>query len=259
MYAPQRQDVIAGEIQDRGGISVSELAERHGVSAETIRRDLDVLERQQRVTRVHGGAVPYRAHSGDENTVAARTASSRDAKARIAAAAAEHFPPTGGSVIVDSGTTTAVLSHHLAERPDLTVITNSVLLAYHLSLEAPASSLNRLHLVGGRVRGITQSVVGSDTVAALRGLRADVAFLGANGITPGFGFSTPDQAEAQAKHAMTEAARRRIALVDEAKLGEELLCSFGTADDIDVLITDAPSDNPVITGLRHEGMDVIHT
>lgn len=259
MYAPQRQDVIAGEIQDRGGVSVSELAERHGVSAETIRRDLDVLERQQRVTRVHGGAVPYRVHSGNENTVAARTSSSRDAKARIAAAAAEHFPPSGGSVIVDSGTTTALLSHHLAERPDLTVITNSVLLAYQLSLQVPGTVPHRLHLVGGRVRGITQSVVGADAVAALRGLRADVAFLGANGITPDFGFSTPDQAEAQAKQAMTGAARRRIALVDEAKLGEELLCSFATTDDIDVLITDAASDNPVITGLRHEGMDVIHT
>ncbi|MDN6706547.1 DeoR/GlpR family DNA-binding transcription regulator [Corynebacterium glyciniphilum] len=259
MYAPQRQDVIAGEIQDQGGISVSELAERYSVSAETIRRDLDVLERQQRVTRVHGGAVPYRVHSGNENTIAARSSSSRDAKARIAAAAARHFPPTGGSVIVDSGTTTAVLSHHLAERPDLTVVTNSVLLAYHLSLEVPASVPHRLHLVGGRVRGITQSVVGADAVASLRGLRADVAFLGANGITPGFGFSTPDQAEAQTKYAMTEAARRRIALVDQAKLGEELLCSFATTADIDLLITDAPPDHPVITGLRHEGMDVIHT
>jgi hypothetical protein len=86
--------------------------------------------------------------------------------------------------------------------------------------------------------------VGSDTVTALRGLRADVAFLGANGITPGFGFSTPDQAEAQTKYAMTEAARRRIALVDEAKLGEELLWSFGTTADIDVLITDAPLRPP---------------
>ncbi|MEJ6549511.1 DeoR/GlpR family DNA-binding transcription regulator [Corynebacterium sp. USCH3] len=259
MYAPQRQDVIAGEIQDHGGISVSELAERYGVSAETIRRDLDALERQQRVTRVHGGAVPFRVHSGNENTVALRASSSQDAKSAIAAAAAAYFPPSGGSVIVDSGTTTSLLSPHLAERPDLTVVTNSVLLAYQLSLQVPAAVPHRLHLVGGRVRGITQSVVGPESVTSLRGLRADVAFLGANGITADFGFSTPDQAEAQTKHAMTEAARRRIALVDQAKLGEELLCSFATTADIDLLITDAPPDDPVILSLRQQGMDVIHT
>ncbi|MGP9724136.1 DeoR/GlpR family DNA-binding transcription regulator [Corynebacterium sp. AOP40-9SA-29] len=259
MYAPQRQDVIAGQIQDLGGASVSELAERYGVSAETIRRDLDTLERQQRVTRVHGGAVPYRVHSGNEHTVATRATSSKDAKVRIAAAAAGHFPPSGGSVLVDSGTTTALLCQHLAERTDLTVVTNSVLLSYELSLQGPSTDGRRLHLVGGRVRGITQSVVGAESVSGLRGLRADVAFLGANGVTTDFGFSTPDPSEAQTKAAMTGAARRRIALVDRSKLGEELLCAFATVEDVDLLITDAPPDNPVVRGLRQQGMDVIHT
>lgn len=258
MYAPQRQDLIADEIRDKGGLSVADLAERHGVSSETIRRDLDVLERRQRVTRVHGGAVPYRAHSGNENTVAVRSTSSREAKARIATAAAGRFPPSGGSVIVDSGTTTSLLCDHLAERSDLTVVTNSVLLAYHLSLQVNPTGPRRLRLIGGGVRGITQSVVGSGAVAALQGLRADVAFLGANGITADFGYSTPDPAEAEVKSAMMGAARVRVALADEEKLGEELLCSFATAQDIDVLITDAAHDHPVIRALRHQGMDVIH-
>lgn len=258
MYAPQRQDIIAGEIHDRGGMSVSELAERHGVSSETVRRDLDVLERQQRVTRVHGGAVPYRSHSGNEYTVAVRTSSARDAKVRIAAAAARHFPPTGGSVIVDSGTTTGMLHDHLLERPDLTLVTNSVLLAYQLSLQVKPPVHQRIQLLGGIVRGITQSVVGADTVTSLGTMRADVAFLGTNGITTGFGFSTPDPAESRTKTAMTNAARIRIALADEEKLGEELLCSFAAVADIDLLITDAPEDNPVIRGLRQQGMDVIH-
>lgn len=258
MYAPQRQDIIAEEIRDHGGMSVSELAERYNVSSETVRRDLDVLERQQRITRVHGGAVPYRTHSGNENPVSVRTSSSRQAKARIAATAANHFPPSGGSVIVDSGTTTALLRDSLVDRPDLTVVTNSVLLSYQLSLQIKPSVQHQVQLLGGMVRGITQSVVGADTVTSLRSMRADVAFLGTNGITTAFGFSTPDPAEARTKTAMVRAARIRIALADEAKLGEELLCSFATVADIDLLITDAPEDNPVIRGLRQQGMDVIH-
>ncbi|MGO1950735.1 MAG: DeoR/GlpR family DNA-binding transcription regulator [Mycobacteriaceae bacterium] len=257
MYAPQRQDVIAEEILTRGGMSVTDLADLHRVSAETIRRDLDVLERQQRITRVHGGAVPHRAHSGEENPVAVRSTAARDAKSRIANAAVEHLPASGGSVIVDSGTTTAMLCDDLLARPDLTVVTNSVLLSYQLSVQPPTAVDRRIRLVGGQVRGITQSVVGAETVGEFLRMRADVAFLGANGITADFGFSTPDPQEAQAKTAMTRAARVRIALVDESKVGEELLCSFATAADIDLLITDASPDHPVLRELRDQGMDVI--
>lgn len=191
MYAPQRQDAIADDIVAHGGMSVTELATRHGVSAETIRRDLDVLVRQQRLSRVHGGAVPLRPHSREENPVAVRSGTGLEAKARIARTAADQLPATGGSVIVDSGTTTAALAGALLERPDLTVVTNSVLLGHQLSAHPPDGGGPALRMLGGRVRSITQSVVGSDAVGVLRTLRADVAFLGTNGISSDFGFSTP--------------------------------------------------------------------
>ena len=258
MYAPQRQDAIADDIAAHGGMSVTELATRHGVSAETIRRDLDVLVRQQRLSRVHGGAVPLRPHSREENPVAVRSGTGLEAKARIACAAADQLPATGGSVIVDSGTTTAALAGALLERPDLTVVTNSVLLGHQLSAHPPDGGGPALRMLGGRVRSITQSVVGSDAVGVLRTLRADVAFLGTNGISSDFGFSTPDPAEAQTKAAMVRAARTRVVLADASKLGEELLCSFATAEDVDLLITDAPVlSTPVLHDLRHQGMDVI--
>jgi DeoR family fructose operon transcriptional repressor len=257
MYAPQRQDAITEEIIARGGMSVTELADLHAVSSETIRRDLDALERQRRITRVHGGAVPHRAHSGEENSVSVRSTTSLDAKKRIARAAADHLPATGGSVLVDSGTTTALLSDGLMDRTDLTVVTNSVLLSHQLAAHPPGGVDHRIRIVGGQVRSITQSVVGAETVDTLRTMQADVAFLGTNGITAEFGFSTPDPAEAQTKAAMARAARIRVVLADQTKLGEELLCSFASATDIDLLITDAPTSDPILRELRHQGMDVI--
>jgi DeoR family fructose operon transcriptional repressor len=128
------------------------------------------------------------------------------------------------------------------------------MLAHRLS----AADHRLLRMVGGRVRGVTQAVVGADAVADFERLRADVAFLGANGVTAGFGLSTPDPSEGQTKTAMARSARRRIALVDATKLGEELLYSFARPSDIDILITDAPEDHPVVRELTTHGLDVIH-
>ena len=100
--------------------------------------------------------------------------------------------------------------------------TNSVPLAARLSA-APGVTL---HLLGGRVRGITQSAVGETTVRALDELRVDVAFLGTNGITAGHGFTTPDEAEAAVKRAMVRAGQRVVVLADSSKLGREHLVRF---------------------------------
>lgn len=265
MYATLRQDIIAEEINSHGAMTVAELAEKHGVSAETVRRDLDVLEKSRRVSRVHGGAVPWlqgqrhsggpdsRGSSGTETAVTERQNSAREAKQRIATAAAELLPETG-SVIVDAGTTTVLLADPVLAHPDLAVVTNSLMLAHRLS----AADHRLLRIVGGRVRGVTQAVVGADAVAVFERLRADVAFLGANGVTAGFGLSTPDPSEGQTKTAMARSARRRVALVDATKLGEELLYSFARPSDIDILITDAPEDHPVVRELTTHGLDVIH-
>lgn len=263
MYATLRQDIIAEEINSHGAMTVAELAEKHGVSAETVRRDLDVLEKSRRVSRVHGGAVPWlqgqrrtgtgTSSSGTETAVSERQTSAREAKERIATAAAGLLPETG-SVIVDAGTTTVLLADPILAHPDLAVVTNSLMLAHRLS----AADHRLLRMVGGRVRGVTQAVVGADSVADFERLRADVAFLGANGVTAGFGLSTPDPSEGQTKTAMARSARRRIALVDATKLGEELLYSFARPSDIDILITDAPEDHPVVRELTTHGLDVIH-
>lgn len=256
MYAELRQDAIADEIHASGGMSVADLATHHGVSVETVRRDLVVLEQARRVSRVHGGAVPFRGGTGRsdaEDSVVEREQHAREAKQRIAAAAAGLLPDTG-SVIVDAGTTTVLLADAIVDRPDLAVVTNSLALAHRLS----GADHRLLRIVGGRVRGVTQAVVGADAVADFERLRADVAFLGANGVTAGFGLSTPDPSEGQTKAAMARSARSRVALVDATKLGEELLYSFARPTDIDILVTDAPATHPVIRALTTHGLDVIH-
>lgn len=144
--------------------------------------------------------------------------------------------PADGSVIIDAGTTTGQLVALLPEDVRLpTLVTNSVAIAALLSARDTADVL----MLGGRVRGITQSVVGANAADAVGRLRVDLTLLGANGMSAQHGFSTPDLDEAMVKRAMIRAARRVVALVDSSKIGTESLHSFARLSDVDVLITDA--------------------
>lgn len=235
MYAEERQQGIATLIAARGRLSVNELAEEYAVTTETVRRDLSVLERAGIVRRVHGGAVPADALTVLEVGVNDRDRSRTEEKDRIARAALEFLPPSGGSVLLDAGTTTARLAAHLPRDHQLTVVTNAVPIAARL---AGLSTVD-LHVLPGRVRRTTQAAVGEETVAALNVLRTDVAFIGTNGLSLRHGLSTPDHSEAAAKRAMVRAGQRVVVLADSSKVGRENTVRFAEMEDIDVLVTDA--------------------
>jgi DeoR family fructose operon transcriptional repressor len=254
MYAEERQHAIAGLVAERGRVSVTSVAETFGVTTETVRRDLAVLERAGVLRRVHGGAVPAGAAlTLVETGLGERHGTRTEQKRKIAAAALDLLPGMDGSVILDGGTSTAALAELLPPDRRLYVATNSVPIAARLS----ASPGITLHVLGGRVRGITQTAVGDSTVRAMDDLRVDVVFLGTNGISPGHGFSTPDEAEAATKRAMVRAAQRVIVLADSSKIGREHLVRFAGLDDVDVLITDDGADPAVVAELETMGIEVL--
>jgi DeoR family fructose operon transcriptional repressor len=253
VYAEERQQAIAGLVTQRGRVAVTAVAEHFGVTTETVRRDLAVLERAGMLRRVHGGAVPAGTLAVVEPGLGERHSTRTDAKRRIAAAAAGLLPGTSGSVILDGGSTTAALAELIPGDRALVAATNSVPIAARLA-GAPGITL---HVLGGRVRGITQSAVGESTVGALADLRADVVFLGTNGISPGYGFSTPDEAEAAVKRAMARAGQRVVVLGDSSKLGREHLVRFATLADVDVLVTDDQADPAVVAELQLAGIEVL--
>jgi DeoR family transcriptional regulator, fructose operon transcriptional repressor len=253
LYPEERQQAIATLVAERGRVAVTAVAEQFGVTTETVRRDLAVLERAGMLRRVHGGAVPSGALSLVEPGLGERHGTRAEHKRKIATAALDLLPGMDGSVILDGGTTTAALADVLPPDRRLYVATNSVPIAARLS----ASSGITLHLLGGRVRGITQTAVGHSTIRAMDDLRVDVVFLGTNGISPGYGFSTPDEAEAATKRAMTGAAQRVIVLADSSKLGREHMVRFAAVEDVDVLVTDADAEPEIISDLEKAGIEVV--
>ncbi|MDX2375619.1 DeoR/GlpR family DNA-binding transcription regulator [Microbacterium sp. LRZ72] len=240
MYATERQESIGRELSQNGRVSVVALARAFGVTTETVRRDLDALERAGALRRVHGGAVSADRGSTTETAVAERGEVRGDQKTRIAARAlaaiGEGFR---GSVYIDAGTTTAALARslalHVGAAGRVDVVTHSVPIAFELGSRADIP----ITIIGGRVRGLTAAAVGSETVRAIEHLRPDVAFLGTNGLSAEFGLSTPDPDEAAVKRAIVGAARRVVVLADSSKVDDEFLVRFARIEDVDVVVTDA--------------------
>lgn len=258
MYAMERQELIERLLLGEGRVSVIELARRFDVTTETVRRDLDQLERIGALRRVHGGAVTRDRDSTAEPTLAERSHVRSDAKAAIARRALEVVGDRfRGSLYLDAGTTTQAVAAQLAERLVVTggqaeIVTHAMTLAHTLAGAADAD----LTVIGGRVRTATAAAVGADTVRAIERLRPDIAFLGTNGISASFGLSTPDPDEAAVKSAVVRAARRVVVVADAEKLGRELLVSFAPLGAIDVLVTDAAPDAELAAALSDAEVEV---
>lgn len=258
MYAMERQELIGRLLLDEGRVSVIELARRFEVTTETVRRDLDQLERTGALRRVHGGAVTRERDSIAEPTLAERSHRRSAAKSAIARRALEIIGEQfRGSVYLDAGTTTQAVATQLAERLSgasgkVEIVTHAMTLAHTLAGASDAD----LTVIGGRVRTATAAAVGSDTVRAIERLRPDIAFIGTNGISAAFGLSTPDPDEAAVKSAIVRAARRVVVVADADKLGSELLVSFAPLDAIDVLVTDAAPDAELAAALSDAQVEV---
>ncbi|MGY1433803.1 DeoR/GlpR family DNA-binding transcription regulator [Streptomyces reniochalinae] len=232
MYAPERQQEILRLARESGRVDVLSLAEEFQVTAETVRRDLKVLDRAGLIRRVHGGAIPA-GRLDFEPDLAERDAVAADEKDRIAHAALTELPAEG-SVILDAGTTAARLAALIPLDSALTVVTHALPAAARLA-DHPGIAL---HLVGGRVRHRTRAAVDAWALRAYGEIRADIAFIATNGFSHTGGLTTPDLAEAAVKRAALAAARRVVLLCDSAKFGQEHLARFGALSDVDLLITD---------------------
>ncbi|MDQ1636349.1 MAG: DeoR family transcriptional regulator, fructose operon transcriptional repressor [Frankiaceae bacterium] len=251
MYAEERQTDIVGRARSQGRVDVTFLAEEFGVTTETVRRDLTVLERHGLLRRVHGGAIPVE-RLGFEPALATRDTVMVAEKERIAKAALAEVPEQG-AILLDAGTTTGRLAEILPTERELTVVTNSVPIVMTLSHRANLTLL----LLGGRVRRTTLAAVDAWALAALADTYVDVAFIGTNGISVERGLTTPDPAEAAVKRAMLAASRRGVVVADHSKIGADQLARFGSLEDIDVFVTDSGADPLVADELAAAGPRVV--
>ena len=255
--AGKRREIITQQLAQENVVRVAELSRQFGVSEVSIRRDLERLERQGLLQRVHGGAVAVTVGSG-AGALPAVPSPYVDEKRRIGTAAAALVRP-GDRVLFDSGTTVLEVARSLSNdqagrrQPD----------RHHVfPPDCPGtgpSPWDSPALLGGIYLAEYRVVVGPQTVENLRGLHADKMFLGTDGLTLDHGLTTANVLEAEVDRAMVRAAAQIIVVADSSKIGWRRPHDHHPARrvQIHVLVTDRGAPESFLEQLRSLGIQVI--
>ena len=226
-----RKEQILQLARREGRVMVDGLAEAFGVSAHTIRRDINALCEEAKLRRLHGGAeyiegqanLPYHA----------RAVLNFDEKSAIAREVAKVIPD-GATLFISIGTTPAIVAGALAEKQALTVITNNLNAALALS-ENPG---NRIILPGGEMRLPDRDILGPEAVELFRTYRADFGIYGVGGIDHDGSLLDFNAAEVQMREQMRANSRRSILVADRTKFGRRAAAVGGQLDEAGMVVLD---------------------
>lgn len=230
MHKTARQKYVIDILCEQGQASITELAAKLQVSADTIRRDLTDLEKQGLAQKNHGGAIALNLPAMDRqgrNTLLPET------KQRLGKRVAESIP-AGSTLFLDAGSTVMAVARFL--KGPLTVITTSLDIAQHFSDREDIE----LILPGGKWDQKQRLFAGSATLSLLSRYRADIAILGACAIDARLGLSASTEADAEVKRAMLAASHEHWIVADHLKLNHcepYLVCGLS---DIHQLFLDRP-------------------
>ncbi len=234
-----------------GQLSIAQLSSQFGVSADTIRRDLDLLSIRGLVRRTHGGAVPAdfltQTECGPDQRTGVRTAE----KTRIAKCAVALIK-NGESLILNGGSTTRLFASELSGKRDLTVVTNALAVPPVL----PRQAVRDIVLLGGEYRPESNTTVGSIAFCGAVPVNTDTAIVGVGGIAQD-GLYTSLLQDATMTGNMIAHARRTIVLADSTKFGRRLLGHIASLDKIDILVTDAAPPRELFRALLQLSVQVV--
>src|SRR6476620_9471497 len=249
MRQADRFGVIVERLSEDGSVAVGELAGQLGVSAATVRRDLALMEEQRLLDRTHGGAVAHGVLY--ELPLRYRSARHQEQKARIARAAAARVPD-GSAIGMTGGTTTTEVARALADREQLTVVTNSLSIASELAVRPNL----KLVVTGGVARAESYELVGPLAESSLAGLNLDVVLVGVDGISARAGLTTHHEVEAHTNRALIDRASVVIVVTDSSKLGVVAFAQICELGRITEVITDEEAAPAAVRELTAEGIQV---
>ena len=252
MFALERQKRILEILNSTGAVWVGKLSTELGVTEETVRRDLEKLEKQEVLVRTHGGAIPI-TESSYELSLEKRKHTNSATKEQLAKEAAQHLLP-GDTIFLDSSTTTFFMAKEIKKIRNITVITNSLRIINELS----GVESVKLLTVGGLVSN-NQSFVGSLAENTIRdNFFAEKVFFSSKGITFDAGILESNEQECFIKQQMLLNANKKYYLCDSTKVGRVGFYKLAPLEEIDYLITDVTLDAESINQFEEAKVKYIH-
>lgn len=252
MTAHERRQSILDSLRRSPGIRVVELAAAYDVSQGTIRNDLDALEEEGRLERVHGGAVLVESKELNNTSFTDRHKENIQQKQMIGRCAAQSIQD-GESILLDASSTAYYLGLALESKSRLRVVTNGLDVGRLMA----KNSTNTVILIGGILNADGSSVTGLFSEMLIEELRIQKAFVSCSGFSLDRGMTEVHLQEALLKRKVIESANEVIALVDSSKFGKEDLTPFASIQDVHQLLTDDGISSRWIDKLEQAGVKTI--
>ncbi len=224
----ERRLQIIKDFSKNSMLTVADLALKYNVSQVTIRNDLRALENDNLIKRVHGGA-----SSSSNEFISARLNVNYEIKLRIAERAAQ-MVSSGETILIESGSTNALLAKKLSETKDVTIITNSCFIASFIK-EVPRANIV---LLGGNYQASSEVCVGPLTCQSLQSFFVDKLFIGTDGFSEDIGFTCVNLLRAEVVSAMSKCAEHRIVLTDSSKFTQRGVSQQLSLAEVSHVITD---------------------
>lgn len=245
-----RQVEILDALRRAGGAArIHSLAAALNVSDETIRRNIRGLAEEGLVEKLHGGA--RLVERVDEADLQTRLLENIPGKRRIAARVAA-MVPDGSTLFLDVGSTTSFIADALQSHSRLTVITNSLAVAWKLATR----NHNRIFLAGGEVRPLDGGTFGPEALDFMEYFSVDMAIISATGICPDRGFLFSDLSEARMARKMMARAARVILAADSRKFHRLAAISLGDPAAVDHLVCDAAPPDVIRAAAEGWGVSI---
>ncbi len=252
MLREERHREIMQAIEEQGQVSVGDLARRFGVAQMTIRRDLDDLDAQRLLRRIHGGALRTEKRAAPEPPVLERVREQTAAKQRIAQTVAE-MVREGETIFLGSGSTTLAIAEALAGHNSLTVVTNALTVAEALACNPMISVV----VVGGFLRHSELSLIGHLAEAALRDIKVSKVIMGIAGIDVEHGLSSEHLQELMTDRAILQTSNTIIIAADHTKLGRIAASRTAPVEAASIVVTDSAAPAGIVAALRNLGIQVL--
>lgn len=249
MLKKERQTYILQQVNLHNKVLSSSLSADIHVSEDTVRRDLLELAEEGKLIKVHGGAL---SRSFSQVHIPSTGVYSQNQK-RVIAQKAIGLITNGMFVLTSGGTTIVEMARMLPPNLRATFISGSIpaILEYmdHPNIE--------VILVGDRISKSSKITVGSEAIAKIRQMKADICFLGTNAIDIQYGVTDNDWEVVQLKKAMIESAQKVVCLSIAEKINSFQPIQICELTKIDMLITELPSDDPLLKPYADAGVKIL--